>query len=95
MTKTHSQRFCTFVIAVLLLALPAGAINVHQHVDGQGKNCTLCKAPRLADSFSAVPVLTSPSVCADRVIPLQPLPPTDLVAVTVRSRAPPLRELAS
>lgn len=91
MKRAHSQRFCTLVIALLLLALPAGAINVHEHVDGQGKTCTLCKAPRLADSFPAVPVLASPFVCADRVVLCRRLPVTDPVATTVRSRAPPLR----
>lgn len=95
MKRAHSQRFCTLVIALLLLALPAGAINVHEHVDGQGKTCTLCKAPRLADSFSAAPELTSPFFCADRVVPRRPRLAVDVSGMTVRSRAPPPHEPAS
>lgn len=95
MTKAHSQRFCTLVIAVLLLALPAGAINVHEHVDDQGKDCTLCKAPRVADSFTSTPVLATPFARTDRVVPGRPLPAIDLVATTVRSRAPPVATPAS
>jgi hypothetical protein len=91
MMTRQPERLFTWVILILLLALPAGAINIHAHTDGKGKTCTLCQAPHLQGSFAAVPGVSHVLACADRVAPGADLLVADTSAAAVRSRAPPTR----
>ena len=89
MTK-QPKLLITLVIAILLLALPAGVVNVHTHTDDKGKTCTLCQAPHLYGSFAAVPGLSSPLARPERALPRATGLVVDIFAAAVGSRAPPL-----
>jgi len=88
MTK-QPKLLITLVIAILLLAVPAGAVNVHSHTGGKGKTCTLCQAPHLYGPSAAVSGLSCSLARTDRVLPRAPALVVDIFAAAGRSRAPP------
>ena len=89
MMAKQRRRLGVLLIGLLLLALPAGSIDVHSHPDGTSKTCTLCQAPHLPGSLATVSGVSRPIARNDRPLPRPAILVADTIASTLGSRGPP------